>query len=107
LVSAAKLLLERIYKPGFQYRKAGIYLADIVPQRERQQSFLLHADADKREREMAAVDQINRRHGRHTLRPLSIGYEHQWQMKREMLSPRYTTNWREVPRVRVEGQHSL
>ena len=24
LVSAAKLLVERIYKPGFQYRKAGI-----------------------------------------------------------------------------------
>ncbi len=107
LVSAAKLLLERIYKPGFQYRKAGIYLADIVPQSERQQSFLLHADAEKRERVMAAVDQINRRHGRHTLRPLSMGYEHQWQMKRELLSPRYTTNWREVPRVRLEGQSAL
>ncbi|MDT5155830.1 MAG: polymerase [Acidobacteriota bacterium] len=107
LVSAAKLLVERIYKPGFQYRKAGIYLADIVPQRERQQSFLLHADAEKRERVMAAVDEINRRHGRHTLRPLSMGFKHQWQMKREMLSPHYTTNWREVPKVRVEGQNSL
>lgn len=107
LVTAAKLLLERIYKPGFQYRKAGIYLADIVPQRERQQSFLQHTDAEKRERLMAAVDQINRRHGRHTLRPLSMGYEHQWQMKRELLSPRYTTNWREVPRVRLGEQPTL
>ncbi len=81
--------------------------SDIVPQSERQQSFLQHADAEKRERVMAAVDKINRRHGRHTLRPLSMGYEHKWQMKRELLSPRYTTNWREVPRVRIERQSAL
>ena len=107
LVAAAKLLLERIYKPGFEYRKTGILLADIVPQSERQQSFLQHADAGKRERVMAAVDEINRRHGRHTLRPLSMGHELKWQMKRQMLSPRYTTNWREVPRVRLDGHFAL
>lgn len=107
LVAAAKLLLGRIYKPGFEYRKVGIFLSDIVPQSERQQSFLLHADAAKRERVMAAVDEINRRHGRHTLRPLSMGHELKWQMKRQILSPRYTTNWREVPRVRLNGQFPL
>jgi len=107
LVAAAKLLLGRIYKPGFEYRKSGIFLSDIVPQRERQQSFLEHADAKKRERVMAAVDEINRRHGRHTLRPLSMGHEQRWQMKRQMLSPRYTTNWREVPRVKLEAHPAL
>jgi DNA polymerase V len=107
LVAAAELLLERIYKPGFEYRKTGILLADIVPQSERQQSFLQHADARKRERVMAAVDEINRRHGRHKLRPLWMGHELKWQMKRQMLSPRYTTNWREVPRVRLEERFAL
>ena len=107
LVAAAKLLLGRIYKPGFEYRKAGILLAYIVPQGERQQSFLLRADAVKRDRAMAAVDEINRRHGRHTLRPLSMGHELKWQMKRQMLSPRYTTNWRGVPRVRLEEHFAL
>jgi hypothetical protein len=78
-----------------------------VPQGEQQQSFLLRADAAKREQVMAAVDEINRRHGRHTLRPLSMGHGQKWQMKREMLSPRYTTNWREVPRVRLEEHFAL
>jgi len=107
LVTAAKLLLKRIYKPGFEFRKAGILLSDIVPQSERQQSFLEHADAEKRERVTAAVDEVNRRHGRHTLRPLSMGHERKWEMKREMLSPRYTTNWREVPKVRLEAHPAL
>ncbi|MGH9900765.1 MAG: DUF4113 domain-containing protein [Pyrinomonadaceae bacterium] len=40
---------------------------------------------------MDAVDRINSKHGRHTLRPLSKDLDHQWQVQRSRLSPRYTT----------------
>jgi DNA polymerase V len=100
-VGAAKNLLERIYKPGFVYHKAGIFLTDIVPEDGTQQSLMVSADTERQLRLMEAVDQINRKHGRHTIRPLSMGYEHGWQMKRERLSKRYTTRWDELLTVRM------
>ena len=48
---------------------------------------------------MEAVDQLNRKHGRHTARPLAVGGERGWDMRRGKLSPRYTTQLGEVLRV--------
>jgi DNA polymerase V len=48
---------------------------------------------------MGAVDQINRRHGQHTLRPIAMGNDRTWEMRRGLLSSRYTTRLNEVLRV--------
>ena len=101
LISAAQAQLGRIYKPGFVYHKAGIFLSDIVADAERQQSILAGIDDDRRVRVMRAVDEINRRHGRHTVRPLAVSSERGWEMRRQHLSPRYTTRLDEVLRVRA------
>jgi DNA polymerase V len=100
LVSAALPLLERVYKPGFVYHKAGVFLTDVVPASEKQQSFMERADDERQTRVMGAVDRINRKHGRNTIRPLSMGFGHQWAMKQGRVSPRYTTRLDEVLRVR-------
>ncbi len=42
---------------------------------------------------MEAIDSINGRHGRHTIRPLAMNYRHPWAMRQERLSRRYTTRW--------------
>jgi DNA polymerase V len=52
LVAAARSLLERVYKPGFVYHKAGIFLSDIVPDSERQQSLTDGIDGERRTRLM-------------------------------------------------------
>jgi DNA polymerase V len=101
IVAAAQALLERVYKPGFVYHKAGVLLADIVTDRERQQSILFGIDNERRARLMEAVDQINRRYGSYTVRPLTLNEEHGWEMRREHLSPRYTTRLNEVLRVKA------
>lgn len=98
---AAKSLLERIYKPGFVYHKAGVFLTDIVPDDETQQSLMVSADSEKQLRLMEAIDRINRKHGRHTIRPLAMGFEQKWQMKRSRLSKRYTIRWDELLTVRA------
>jgi DNA polymerase V len=46
------------------------------------------------------VDGINRRWGRGTLRWLAEGLTQPWQMRRERLSPGYTTDWHGLPVVR-------
>jgi DNA polymerase V len=101
LISAARALLERVYKPGFVYQKAGVFLTDIVPDAERQQSILAGIDDERRVRAMRAVDEINRRHGRHTVRPLAVGAGRGWDMRRQRISPRYTKRLDEVLRVKA------
>lgn len=101
LMAAAQSLLRCVYKPGFSYHKAGIFLSDIVADTERQQSILAEIDNDRRVRVMRAVDQINRRHGSRTVRPLSVSTERAWEMRRDHLSPRYTTRLDEVLRVKA------
>jgi DNA polymerase V len=99
LVGAALRLLEKAYKPGYIYHKSGVFLTDIVPDTERQRHLVLRPDEERNSRLMDAVDRINRKHGRHTVRPLAVGFDHSWQMKQARLSPRYTTRVGEVLRV--------
>jgi DNA polymerase V len=101
IVEAAKSLLERIYKPGFPYHKAGVFLTDIMPGDETQQSLMLSVNSEKQLRLMEAVDGINKKHGRHAVRPLAMGIEQPWQMKRRRISKRYTTRWDELLTVRT------
>jgi DNA polymerase V len=101
LVSAAHSILERVYRPGSVYHKAGVFLTDIVPESDRQQSVLAKIDDERRLRAMYAVDEINRRHGRHTVRPLSLGAGSGWDMRWQKVSPRYTTRIDEVLRVKA------
>ena len=101
LISAAQSLLERVYKPGFVYHKAGVFLTDIVPEAGRQQNVLEGTDDERRLRAMYAADAINRRHGRYTVRPLSLGVGRDWDMRRQKLSPRYTTRIDEVLTVKA------
>lgn len=99
LVEAGRALIDRIYKPSFAYHKAGLFLADIVSDRHRQQSLLLPLEDERRRALMEAIDRINRKHGRHTVRPLGMGFDQCWQMKRARVSSRYTTRLEELLKV--------
>ena len=48
---------------------------------------------------MDTVDRINHKHGCHTVRPLAMGHDRGWEMRRGQLSGRYTTRLEEVLRV--------
>jgi len=49
---------------------------------------------------MALMDKLNRQR-KGTLYFAGQGIQQAWQMKREMLSPRYTTRWSDLPVVRA------
>jgi DNA polymerase V len=68
---------------------------------ERQQGILAGIDDERRLRVMRDVDEINRRYGRYTVRPLAASSECGWEMRRQHLSPRYTTRLDEMLRVKV------
>ena len=104
LIHAALQGLERIYRPGFGYAKAGVMLFDLED-RERLQARLLAAEDParqrRRERLMDSLDAINRRFGRDavTFGAQGLG-EAPWHMRREHCSPRLTTDWKELPLAR-------
>jgi len=98
LTSAATLGLGLIFKPGYQYKKAGIMLTLISDKAKRQQTLfddpLQRAQSAKL---MAAMDAINAEFGRDTVRTGANGTEKRWAMRSENRSPRFTTRWDELP----------
>lgn len=96
-------VLRRIYRLGFGYHKAGITLLDIRPRANQQFSLLVQDGVAgvRNEKVMSVLDSINQRYGRGTLRLAAEGVEQGWRMRRGNLSPRYTTEWTELPSVRA------
>jgi DNA polymerase V len=106
--ATANELLKRIYRPHYKYRKVMIGLtglgADDNPQLD---LFEQGYNRNKAfEPLMKAFDAINDRYGRGTIK-LGCGVGKKsaknteaalpWEMKRDYLSPRYTTDIREIP----------
>jgi DNA polymerase V len=101
LVRTAQWILKRIYKLGYLYQKAGVMLDEIVPAGGQQTDmFGFRPSEDKSARLMAAMDLINDKWGRSTLRTASQGYNAPWAMRQKNVSQRYTTNWAEILNVR-------
>lgn len=98
LVGMAGRLLQTIWRDGYRYAKAGVMLNDLVPAGS--QTTLFDEPQDQNLPLMAAMDNINSRFGRGTLKPLAAGIERGWKPRQDMLSPRFTTEWREVMEVR-------
>lgn len=94
----AAYLCERIFKPGYQYKKAGVMLSEITPASQRQGD-LLDAGPASNDRLMQALDTLNQRYGRGTVKVSTQGADQGWQMLQERKSPNYTTCWEEVPSV--------
>ena len=96
LVRSANQLLDTIYRQGLLYKKAGVWVQDL---RTEQQLRL-----GRREREQAAavdalLDEAARRWGRNVVQLGSEGVKQPWLPRHELRSPRYTSQWAELPRV--------
>ena len=109
IVQAALLGLQAIFRPGFQYAKAGVMLLELQPDSIRQGELDLDSqhvleDGAGRTRLMSALDGINRRYGRGTMKMASAGLEgdrREWSMKQERRTPAYTTNVADLPIARA------
>jgi DNA polymerase V len=103
LVGEAHRLLKEIFKAGYRYQKCGVQLGHIQPASMRGQLDLFDLSTTIRQSDsqalMQAVDRINRRFPK-GIAVAAAGFDKAWQFKVERLSPRYTTDWRELLRVR-------
>lgn len=95
LTRAALWGLKRIYRPGFAYQKAGVALLNLSATANSQLS--LFSKVRDNNQLMAVMDRINSVWGRGTLHSAAEGVHKNWKMKREKMSPSYTTRWDQLP----------
>ncbi|MBC8310721.1 MAG: Y-family DNA polymerase [Candidatus Marinimicrobia bacterium] len=101
IVSRCIEALRSIYRPDCIYKRAGVIVSDIVPQSKVQLSFFHnHADIEKRQNLMSAVDKLNDGFGRMKVRFAINGFEKKWHLRQEKLSPCYTTRLSDLLRIK-------
>ncbi len=101
IITAATKCLDAIWRDGHRYQKAGVMLGDFYSQGVAQLNlFDDNAPRKNSEKLMEVLDHLNAKGGRGTLYFAGQGIQTAWQMKREMLSPRYTTRFSDILSVR-------
>jgi DNA polymerase V len=100
LVLAANQGLQEIFRPGFAYSKASIHLSRLSQLEGLTHDMFAPKPRRNADQLMATMDLVNQRFGRGALRIASIPAVARWDMRREMLSPSYTTRWQDLPRAR-------
>lgn len=98
IIGAAIKCLDAVWREGHRYLKAGVMLGDFFSQGVAQLNlFDDHAPRRNSSQLMQVLDYLNQKNGRGALWFAGQGVQQGWAMKREMLSPAYTTRLSEIP----------
>ena len=97
--AARKVVKDIIYKKGVRFARAGVGLIELIPECPEQLDAFTPSQSLKSKQLMRIVDEINK-----TQCPVffaSQGINQQWKMTRNLMSPRYTTKWTDLPKVKT------
>lgn len=101
LIKAAISGLEKIFKDGFSYKKAGVTVLQISSEDQVIPSlFQDREDSVKRKSLFKTLDNLNHRFGRSSLVFASEGFRKSWRPNASLKSPSFTQSWDQLPRVR-------
>lgn len=98
--TAAVRDIEAVYRPGFNFSKAGVMLLDLQDGNLEQGELDLEPEAPTRGLLMEALDKLNDRYGRGTVVLASAGMkgpQRDLEMKQNLIKPQYTTCWNDLP----------
>ena len=93
--------ITKIYRHGYQYKKAGVMLTGLVPLNRVQSDLFDSQDRERGKRLMGALDAVNERWGTGTLQYASSGITKKWKTQFHRRSSAYTTQWDELPVVKA------
>ncbi|QZN96686.1 DUF4113 domain-containing protein [Symbiopectobacterium purcellii] len=101
IIAAAVTALDHIWRDGYRYAKGGIMLNNFTPTGVSQLNLFDQIQPRlQSEALMLAIDNINRS-GLGKVWFAGQGIDNSWAMKRDMLSPAYTTRWQDLPKARL------
>lgn len=96
--------LDEVFSGNQMYHRLGITLHDFVPEGAVQTDLLGITDTqthDKSQARMHAIDTINRKLGKRTVYFAAEDLSKSWQPKHIIRSPRYVSQWDELPIARI------
>lgn len=99
IVDAARTALPHIFRPGYGYKTVLVTLMNILPAAY-QGNLFIDPNEDKKHRNlMKSIDKITGLYGRGII-TLAKGFETTgWEMKRDFLSPCWTTRFSDFPKI--------
>ncbi len=98
LSSVAVKMLAALFEEGEIYKKAGIIVTQIIPQ-DAKQFHLFEEENPKHQKLMKVIDAFHKKTGERKIRLGNQDLQRTWKMKQNHLSPKYTTDFKDVLRV--------
>lgn len=100
MLRAIRPRLDGIFLQGRRYKKAGVIFYGLESCQARQMDFFNdHAENDREETVSKLIDSLNAKLGKGAVFNLAEGTSRSWAMRRDLLSPDYTTNWNSIPSI--------
>lgn len=93
LTRLANEAINTIWRDGFKYSKAEILLMDLRKRGEYTEDLFTPSQSIKSDSLMRVLDQVNRRFGKNAVHSGRMPLVPDWEMRRELLSPSYTTSF--------------
>jgi DNA polymerase V len=100
LIKPAVKLADKLFEPGRIYKKAGVMLSGIVPDATIQGNLFVPETQNGKRLLMSMLDNINFSQRDDVLKFAASGTKRDWKMRAELRSPRYTTRWKELFKVK-------
>jgi DNA polymerase V len=96
LIKNAVPLVEKLYRQGSKYLKAGVMLGGLVPDESIQGNIFKSTASNHQRILMEAMDNINFSMRDDVVKYVASGLKRNWKMRQEMRSKRHTTRWDEL-----------
>ncbi|MEQ1552706.1 MAG: Y-family DNA polymerase [Ferruginibacter sp.] len=99
LIKVALTIVDKIFTKGKLYKKAGVILSGLVPDKTIQGNIFVAEKNNNKRMLMNTIDNINFAMRNDIVKFASSGTNRNWKMRTEMRSPRYSTRWDEMYEV--------
>lgn len=104
IASSLRAALDAVFTPTLAYHRANVLLFDLVPADSLQLDLLGQAAEPgyaSRQTRSHVVDELNARFRPGVIKYAAENLSAVWQPKKALSSPRYTTDWQELPVARI------
>lgn len=98
--AVAVKMLKEIFEEGEIYKKAGVIVTQIIPQ-DQKQFHLFEEENPKHQKIMEVMDAFHKKTGERKIRLGNQDLQRTWKMKQNLLSPKYTTDIRDIFKVKL------
>jgi DNA polymerase V len=100
LIKPAIELVEKLFEPGKEYKKAGVMLSGLVPDDSVQGNLFVPAEQNQHRFLMHTIDNINFSMRNDAVKFGSSGMNKDWKMRQELRSGRHSTRWEDLKKVK-------